>query len=195
MKLNRLIKITTILSSLFLLQACVTAAIVGTTAAVATKVATDPRTVGTQIDDETLEERVLSAINSDQQIKEEARVQVVSYNGRVLLIGQVPQDNLKEMAKNLAMGVNGVTDIYNEIRLGSPITIGQVSQDSWITTQIKSKMLVSAAVKASNIKVITENGEVFLMGNVTAQQAEAATEIARNISGVRKVVKVFVYLN
>lgn len=195
MKLNRLIKITTILSSLFLLQACVTAAIVGTTAAVATKVATDPRTVGTQIDDETLEERVLSAINSDQQIKEEARVQVVSYNGRVLLIGQVPQDNLKEMAKNLAMGVNGVTDIYNEIRLGSPITIGQVSQDSWITTQIKSKMLVSASVKASNIKVITENGEVFLMGNVTAQQAEAATEIARNISGVRKVVKVFVYLN
>lgn len=195
MKINNLVKLTALLGSILMLQACVTATIVGTAAVVATKVATDPRTVGTQIDDETLEERVLSAINSDQQIKEEGRIQVVSYNGRILLIGQVPQEELKEMAKNLAMGVNGVTDIYNEIRIGTPITIGQISKDSWITTQIKSKMLVSAEVKASNIKVITENGEVFLMGTVTQQQANAAADIARNISGVKKVIKVFVYLN
>ncbi|MDG6894289.1 division/outer membrane stress-associated lipid-binding lipoprotein [Volucribacter amazonae] len=195
MKKSNLLKLTVIIGSIFALQACVTAAVVGTTAAVATKVATDPRTLGTQIDDETLEERVLSQIRSDEQIKQEGRIQVVSYNGRILLIGQVPQESLKEMAKNLAMGVNGVTDVYNEIRIGNPITIGQISKDSWITTQIKSKMLVSAEVKASNIKVITENGEVFLMGNVTQQQGNAAAEIARNIAGVQKVVKVFAYLD
>ncbi|PJG86553.1 division/outer membrane stress-associated lipid-binding lipoprotein [Conservatibacter flavescens] len=193
--MQRKFKLAMLLSAALVLQGCVTAAVVGGTAAVATKVATDPRTLGTQVDDETLEERVSSAIKSDEQIKEEGRVNVISYNGRVLLIGQVPQESLKEIAKNLASGVEGVTDVYNEIRIGTPISIGQVSKDSWITTQIKSKLLVNSQVKSTSVKVITENGEVFLMGNVTQDQANAATEVARNVAGVQKVIKVFAYIN
>lgn len=174
------------------LQGCVTTAVV-TSAAVATKVATNPRSTGTQVDDEILEEKVAYNINKDAQIKEEARINVVAYNGKVLLIGQAPSADVVENAKNLAAGAEGVTEIYNEIRQGQKIGFAQITQDSWITTQIKSKLLVNSEVKSTEVKVITENSEVFLMGKVSQIQADAAAEAARNVSGVTKVVKVFSY--
>lgn len=192
--MSRWIKLSLLLLATFGLQACITTAVVGT-AAVATKVATDPRTTGTQIDDETLEIKVESAINKDPQIKEEANISAVSYSGKVLLIGQAPNESLKEMAKNLASGVEGVTDIYNEIRIGANNSFGKKAEDTWITTRIKSKLLVNSAVKSTDVKVVTENGEVFLMGKVTEAQANAAAEDARYVGGVTKVVKVFSYIN
>ncbi|QIM67139.1 osmotically-inducible protein OsmY [Mannheimia granulomatis] len=174
------------------LQGCITTAVV-TSAAVATKVATDPRSTGTQVDDEILEEKVAYNINKDEQIKQEARINVVAYNGKVLLIGQAPSFDVVESAKNLAAGAEGVTEIYNEIRQGEKIGFAQVTKDSWITTQVKSKLLVNGEVKATEIKVVTENSEVFLMGKVSQTQADAAAEAARNVSGVTKVVKVFSY--
>ncbi len=111
----------------------------------------------------------------------------------MLLIGQAPNDSVKEAAKNVAAGVEGVSTVYNEIRIGEKISVGQISQDSWITTKIKSKLLMNAEVKATDVKVITENGEVFLMGNLSATQANAAAEVARHISGVTKVIKVITY--
>ncbi|MEG9529973.1 division/outer membrane stress-associated lipid-binding lipoprotein [Mannheimia indoligenes] len=174
------------------LQGCITTAVV-TSAAVATKVATDPRSTGTQVDDEILEEKVAYNINKDEQIKQEARINVVAYNGKVLLIGQAPSMDVVENAKNLAAGAEGVTEIYNEIRQGEKIGFGQITQDSWITTQVKSKLLVNGEVKATEVKVVTENSEVFLMGKVSQAQANAATEAARNVGGVTKVVKVFSY--
>lgn len=193
MKLTPLKKLVFILSASIMLQGCVAAALGG--AAAGTKVATDPRTMGTQVDDETLEFKVENALDKDEQIKSEARVNAVSYSARVLLIGQVPSENTKETATSLAKGVDGVSDVYNELRVGPKITIGQISKDSWITTQVKSKMLVDDRVKSTDVKVITENGEVFLLGNVTQSQADAAADIASKISGVQKVVKVFKYLN
>ncbi|MEG9545355.1 division/outer membrane stress-associated lipid-binding lipoprotein [Mannheimia sp. HC-2023] len=174
------------------LQGCITTAVV-TSAAVATKVATDPRSTGTQVDDEILEEKVAYNINKDEQIKQEARINVVAYNGKVLLIGQAPSMDVVENAKNLAAGAEGVTEIYNEIRQGEKIGFGQITQDSWITTQVKSKLLVNGEVKATEVKVVTENSEVFLMGKVSQAQADAAAEAARNVGGVTKVVKVFSY--
>ncbi|NBH75710.1 MULTISPECIES: division/outer membrane stress-associated lipid-binding lipoprotein [Rodentibacter] len=193
MKLTPVKKLAFILSASILLQGCVAAVLGG--AAAGTKVATDPRTMGTQVDDETLEFKVENALDKDEQIKSEARVNAVSYSARVLLIGQVPSENTKETATGLAKGVDGVVDVYNELRVNPKITIGQISKDSWITTQVKSKMLVDDRVKSTDVKVITENGEVFLLGNVTQAQADAAAEIASKISGVQKVVKVFKYLN
>jgi len=181
--------------SALMLQGC-TAALLGG-AAVGTKVATDPRSTGTQIDDETLEFKVYDAITKDEQIKAEGRVVVVSYSNRLLLIGQVPTDIAKETATNLAKGVEGVNPetIFNEMTVGPVIDLTQRSKDSWITSQVKSKMLVDSAVKTTDVKVITENNQVFLMGNLTQQQGNAAAEIARNISGVTRVVKVFKYLD
>lgn len=194
MQMKRLKTLALILGSAILLQGCVAATIAGT-AAVATKVATDPRTVGTQIDDEALEEKVRLAIRKDEQVKSEARINIVSYSGRVLLIGQAPNPNVSEVATSLAKGVEGVVDVYNQIRAEPKISFAQIAKDSWITTEVKSKMLLDSRVKTSDVKVITENGEVFLMGNLTQAQADAAADLARNIAGVKKVVKVIHYLN
>ena len=188
-------KLVLVLGSAMLLQGCVAAAIGGAAVAGATKVATDPRSMGTQLDDETLESRVNSAIKKDQQIKSEARISVTAYSGRVLLTGQVPNENLREVASSLAKGVQNVNDVYNEVRVGPKVDFAQISKDSWITSQIKSKMLVDSKVKTSDVKVVTENNEVFLMGNGTQDQGNAAAEIARNVAGVTKVIKVFNYLN
>ena len=188
-------KLVLVLGSAMLLQGCVAAAIGGAAVAGATKVATDPRSMGTQLDDETLESRVNSAIKKDQQIKSEARISVTAYSGRVLLTGQVPNENLREVASSLAKGVQNVNDVYNEVRVGPKVDFAQISKDSWITSQIKSKMLVDSKVKTSDVKVVTENNEVFLMGNVTQDQGNAAAELARNVAGVTKVIKVFNYLN
>ncbi|RDE87723.1 division/outer membrane stress-associated lipid-binding lipoprotein [Aggregatibacter kilianii] len=188
-------KLVFVLGSAMLLQGCVAAAIGGAAVAGATKVATDPRSMGTQLDDETLESKVNSAIKKDQQIKSEARISVTSYSGRILLTGQVPNENLREVASSLAKGVQNVNDVYNEVRVGPKVDFAQISKDSWITSQIKSKMLLDSKVKTSDVKVVTENNEVFLMGNVTQDQGNAAAEIARNVAGVTKVIKVFNYLN
>ncbi|MDF3121193.1 division/outer membrane stress-associated lipid-binding lipoprotein [Haemophilus influenzae] len=182
-----------LLGATIFLQGCVAAVIGG--GAVAAKVATDPRTTGTQIDDETLEFKVENAVEKDAQIKAEGRVNAVSYNGRVLLIGQVPNSDVKDTATALAKGVEGVNEVYNELTVSPKISFAQISKDSWLTTQVKSKMFVDGRVKATDVKVISENGEVFLLGNVTQSQANAAADIASKISGVKKVIKVFKYLD
>ena len=193
MTLSPLKKLAILLGATIFLQGCVAAVIGG--GAVAAKVATDPRTTGTQIDDETLEFKVENAVEKDAQIKAEGRVNAVSYNGRVLLIGQVPKSDVKDTATALAKGVKGVNEVYNELTVSSKISFAQISKDSWLTTQVKSKMFVDGRVKATDVKVISENGEVFLLGNVTQSQANAAADIASKISGVKKVIKVFKYLD
>ncbi|HHE8980431.1 TPA: division/outer membrane stress-associated lipid-binding lipoprotein [Haemophilus influenzae] len=193
MTLSPLKKLAILLGATIFLQGCVAAVIGG--GAVAAKVATDPRTTGTQIDDETLEFKVENAVEKDAQIKTEGRVNAVSYNGRVLLIGQVPNSDVKDTATALAKGVKGVNEVYNELAVSPKISFAQISKDSWLTTQVKSKMFVDGRVKATDVKVISENGEVFLLGNVTQSQANAAADIASKISGVKKVIKVFKYLD
>ena len=193
MTLSPLKKLAILLGATIFLQGCVAAVIGG--GAVAAKVATDPRTTGTQIDDETLEFKVENAVEKDAQIKAEGRVNAVSYNGRVLLIGQVPNSDVKDTATALAKGVEGVNEVYNELTVSPKISFAQFSKDSWLTTQVKSKMFVDGRVKATDVKVISENGEVFLLGNVTQSQANAAADIASKISGVKKVIKVFKYLD
>ena len=193
MTLSPLKKLAILLGATIFLQGCVAALIGG--GAVAAKVATDPRTTGTQIDDETLEFKVENSVEKDAQIKAEGRVNAVSYNGRVLLIGQVPNSDVKDTATALAKGVEGVNEVYNELTVSPKISFAQISKDSWLTTQVKSKMFVDGRVKATDVKVISENGEVFLLGNVTQSPANAAADIASKISGVKKVIKVFKYLD
>ncbi|WP_226571693.1 division/outer membrane stress-associated lipid-binding lipoprotein [Mangrovibacter yixingensis] len=179
-----------VLISALLLQGCVGAVVVGS-AAVATKTATDPRTVGTQVDDGTLELRASNALSKNEQLKKDARVNVMAYQGKLLLTGQAPTQALSEEAKKIAMGVDGVTEVYNEIRIMQPISLGTVSMDTWITTKVRSQLLASDTVKSSNVKVTTENGEVFLMGLVTDTEAKAAADIASRVSGVKHVTTAF----
>ena len=176
-----------VLISALLLQGCVGAVVVGS-AAVGTKAATDPRTVGTQVDDSTLELRVNSALSKDEQIKKQARINVTAYQGKVLLVGQAPTTDLSSRAKQIAMGVDGATEVYNEIRQGQPIGMGTAASDTWITSKVRTQLLSSDQVKSSNVKVTTENGEVFLLGLVTDREGRAAADIASRVSGERVVI-------
>lgn len=179
--------------TLISLQGCLATAVVSG-AAVATKVATDPRSAGRQLDDETLEERVAYNLNKDEQLKTESRINVVAYSGQVVLIGQAPDEMTQMLAKDIAVGVEGVKNVYNEIRIGEKIGVAQIAQDSWITTKVKSQLLGNASVKATEVKVISENGEVFLIGNLSDEQANAAAEVARYTKGVKRVIKVIQYV-
>lgn len=175
-----------------MLQGC--AAVVVGSAAMATKTATDPRTVGTQVDDGTLELRVSNALAKDQQIKTEAHIVATAYQGKVLLTGQAPSADIASRAKQITTGVDGATEVYNEIRTGEKVTFGTSSSDTWITTKIRSQLLGSDQVKSSNVKVTTENGEVFLLGLVTDSEAKAAADVASRVNGVKHVTTAFTIL-
>lgn len=182
-----------VLFSALLLQGCIAGVIIGS-AAVATKTATDPRSVGTQVDDGTLEARVENALSKDQQLKKEARVVATAYQGKVLLTGQSPNADITRRAKQIAMGVEGTSEVYNEIRQGTPVSLSTASSDTWITTKVRSQLLTSDTVKSSNVKVTTENGEVFLLGLVTQQEGQSTAQIASQISGVKHVTTAFTYV-
>ena len=191
----KLLPITAVLCSALLLQGCIGAAVVGT-AAVAGKTATDPRSLGQQVDDGTLEARVSGALNKNQQIKNSnARIVATAYQGNVLLTGQSPDMSVAETAKQVASKVEGVNNVYNEVRQGEPVTLGTASSDTWLTTKVRSQILASDAVKSSSVKVITENGEVFLLGILTRQVGASADKIACESNGVVIVTTAFTYLN
>ncbi|GAA0479881.1 MULTISPECIES: division/outer membrane stress-associated lipid-binding lipoprotein [Tatumella] len=175
-----------------MLQGC--AAVVIGSAAVATKSATDPRTVGTQVDDGTLELRVANALSNDKQIKSDTHINAMAYQGKVLLTGEAPSQALADKAKQITAGVDGASEVYNEIRIGPNASLGTSSEDTWITTKIRSRLLGSDKVKSSNVKVTTEQGEVFLMGLVTAEEGQAAADIASRVSGVKHVTTAFTLL-
>ncbi|MCA6221370.1 division/outer membrane stress-associated lipid-binding lipoprotein [Photorhabdus antumapuensis] len=177
-----------------MLQGCIGAVVVSS-AAVATKTATDPRTIGQQVDDSTLEARVSNALNKDKQLKGQTRIITTAYQGKVLLTGQSPDSSLLDRAKQIASRVDGAHTVYNEIRQGKPVELGTASKDTWVTTKVRSKILASDSVKSSNIKVVTENGEVFLLGILTKQEGNAAAKIASETNGVKRVTTAFTYLN
>ncbi|HFV0593517.1 TPA: division/outer membrane stress-associated lipid-binding lipoprotein [Escherichia coli] len=181
------------LSTLLLLQGCVAAALVGT-AAVGTKVSVDPRSARTQIDDEILEARVSRALSKDSQLRGDARIIVTAYQGTVLLTGQAPDRSAGEKARQIADGVEGTVQVWNEIRTGKPLRADKTATDAWLTTKIRAQLLKSSRVKLSDVKVLTENGEVFLMGRVTEKEGQAAADIASRVAGVKHVITAFSYI-
>ncbi len=100
-----------------------------------------------------------------------------------------------DKAKQIASNVDGTEKVYNEVRQGQPVDLGTASKDTWLTTKVKSKILASDEVKSGSVKVITENGEVFLLGVLTQQEGAAAAKIASETDGVRRVTTAFTYLN
>ena len=152
------------------------------------------RTWGSWLDDQTIETVTTVNIKKADPALRSARVKVISFNGIVLLVGQVPNRQLKELASDTAQNVAKVRQVYNELEIGPNADLMTQSNDSWLTGKIKSAMLANNAVTADRIKINTEQGTVFLMGLVTPQMAEEAASIAANTRGVSRVIKVFEYI-
>lgn len=183
-------KLLLLLVTSWLLQGCAAAVLAGGATAVTS--AGDPRTLGSQIDDKSIQVKVIRALDEHPETKKKGNINMTSYNGVVLLTGQVPNERVREVAGEISK-VEGVKDVHNQLRVGSEISFGTGSKDSWITTRIKSKFLADKNVSGLNVKVVTENGEVFLMGLVSQREADQAVALARNVDGVARVIKAFEY--
>lgn len=161
-------------------------------AATTANIVTDTRTTKEIWQDNNIEFEV-AAIGNKAPFKGKARVVASSYNGTVVLMGQAPTQDLINEFENKAREMKGVKNIHNQIKQKEPLSVTQISNDSWITTKVKSALLTDSELNGVKVKVITEDSDVFLFGYVTPAQSERATEIARNISGVKQVVKGFQY--
>lgn len=125
---------------------------------------------------------------------DDSRIVVTSFNKVVLLLGQVPVASVKNSAEKLAKRTPNVRRVYNQLTTGPKISIAQQSKDTWITSEIKSKMLTKKDLESGSIRVITENNIVYLLGIVTPDQANLAASVASQVKGVFKVVKIFQYI-
>ena len=179
-----------ILSTILSLSGCAGLFIAG--AATTANIVTDTRTTKQIWQDNNIEFEI-AAIGNKAPFKGEVRVVASSYNGTVVLMGQAPTLNLIHDLERRAREVDGVKVIHNQIKQKEPLTVTQISNDSWITTKVKSALLTDSELNGVKVKVFTEDSDVFLFGYVTLKQGERATEIARNISGVKEVIKGFQY--
>jgi len=155
------------------------------------------RSMGNKIDDQFLDPDVNSAISaaSPDLSSPTSHIVTSSYNGVILIAGQTPRGELKERAGQAARTVQGVRSVHNELQIQEPTSLIVRSNDTLITSKIKTLMLADATVPSTRIKVITENGVVFLLGIVTRQEAASATSVVSGASGVQKIIKLFEYTN
>ena len=162
-------------------------------AAAAGVVAADRRTSGTFLEDQSIELKAKNAIE-DNIGEANIDVSVTSFNRNVLLTGQAIDEATKTKAETVAKTIENVRTITNEITVGEKNTFTENNNDAYITSKVKGRMLKENRFPANYVKVITEDGVVYLMGLVTEQEANDAVEIARGTEGVQKVVKVFEYI-
>nr|WP_314489146.1 BON domain-containing protein [uncultured Pseudomonas sp.] len=154
------------------------------------------RTIGSKIDDSLIETKVsVNVGKASPDLDKGSHIVVSSYNGVVLLAGQTPRADLKALAEQTASQVQRVKRVHNELQVMQPSSILARNNDAWLTTKIKTQMLADTNVPSSRIKVITENGIVYLLGLVTNGEATAATNVTQGVSGVQKIVKLFEYID
>lgn len=162
-------------------------------AMVGSLVATDRRTAGAQLEDEAIELRGASRVRDN--LSERVHVNINSYNRRVLLTGEVPSQQDLQLVEQIVSRVDNVQSVVNELAVLGNASLTQRSSDTLITGRVKAALLDARDLYVNAFKVVTERGTVYLMGRVTQREAERATEIARAIPGVQKVVRVFEILS
>jgi len=175
------------IASLASLQGCVL--LLGAGAVAGGLSLNDRRTSGAQVEDESIE--LKSGPRIREAIGDNGHINVTSYNRIVLISGEVPTDADKAAAEKAVTGIEGVGNVVNELEVGANSTISTRSSDTVITTRVKSGLIDAKDIQASAIKVVTERGNVYLMGRVTEREATRASDIARSQPSVMKVVRVF----
>jgi osmotically-inducible protein OsmY len=173
------------------LSGCVPVVAVG--AGTGILMAEDRRTAGTYLMDEEIELKAGSRIRD--AFGKEVHVNVTSFNRRVLLTGEVPNNEVRAKVKELVMGVPNVKEVQNELVIGGVSTFGARSNDTYLTAKVKTRLFDDKRFNANHVKVVTEAGTTFLMGIVKREEGDAAAEVAAKTKGVTKVVKVFEYMD
>jgi osmotically-inducible protein OsmY len=174
-----------------ILQGCAGMIIAG--GATAGAMANDRRTSGAYVDDETIEWKIIDVLYKDEQIDQQTHLNATSYNGIVLLTGEIPNQEMRAKIDEKIRSVQGVRQLHDETSIAAPSSMMSRSGDTWITSKVKTAMLTDDTDMGARTKVVTDKGVVYLMGIVSPQEADKLTDIARRVGGVQKVVKVFEY--
>lgn len=153
------------------------------------------RTFGAFIEDESIEIKVKANLFKADQGFRDGHISVVSFNGITLITGQIKSEALKQRASDIAKQVRHVRKVHNELTVAGPISYLSRSNDTWLTNKVKTRMYFTADFPASRTKVVTEAGAIYLMGLLTNEEAQKAVNIARQVYGVQKIVKIIEYIN
>ena len=154
------------------------------------------RTTGAIIEDRSIETKIAVNMQAIEPAFRKSSFDVISHNGVVLLIGQVESSELKSKATEIASKASTkIKRIHNEIEVSGRTGILSRGNDTWIATKVRTLMLANAEVPSGQVRVVVENGAVYLMGIISQSEGDNAANIARNVTGVTKVVKVFEYLS
>lgn len=193
---NTFIKLMLWIQALCFLTGCVPVVLtgVGVGAGAGTLMVEDRRSGGTYIEDEGIElktsRRIGERLGSDK-----VHVNVTSFNRNVLLTGEVPDEPTRKEVEKLAMSIENVRNISNEIIIAPKSSLASRSNDALITSKVKARFINNKVFQVNHIKVVTENGVVYLLGLVKRKEGETATRIASATESVTRVVKVFEYLD
>lgn len=173
------------------LSACVPLVVGG--AVGGTLAASDRRTFGAQTEDKAIAVKV--ELKLPNLVGDAGHVNVASFNRRVLLTGEVRDQAMKDNVEREVRGIEGVLSVTNELEIAGPASYTSRSNDALITTKVKASLVDMKDISANSFKVVTERGNVYLMGRVTQREGNIAADVARGVSGVYKVVKVFEYIS
>jgi osmotically-inducible protein OsmY len=188
---RRLMLATAVLATtLVVLAGCIPVMVVGA-AGSAAMIATDRRSAGAQLDDETIELKLTAQTNSE--FGNRIHLNVTSYNGFVLLTGEVPDQGVSTSIATMAKNTEKVRGVHNELVIGLLADFSARSNDTYITSKVKTRMIEANKFPPNVVKVVTERGVVYLMGIVSKEEGDAAAEIAATTAGVLRVVKFFQY--
>jgi len=175
-----------------LLSGCAVAVVAAAGATVA--VVNDRRTPDVLLKDETIERKAVNRFYSDKEIKDSSHINVTSYNTFVLITGEAPSEDIRNRIVNITREIPEVTHVYNEVTIAAPSSWTSRSNDSLITSKVKTNLLTLKDFDGSRVKVVTDKGVVYLMGIVTKIEADTATGKTQRTSGVQKVVILFQYI-
>jgi osmotically-inducible protein OsmY len=175
-----------------LLAACAPA-VVAVGAGAAALIVTDRRSTGAQADDQTIEFKVLTEAGT--KWGGDVHLNVTSYNGNVLLSGEVPTPEVRNEILQMAKRTDRVRTVYDEIVVGPNTDLGARTNDTYLTSAVKTRFVEAQKFSATHVKVVTERRVVYLMGIVNREEGSAAAQIAATTSGVARVVKLFEYTN
>ncbi|MDR0578931.1 MAG: BON domain-containing protein [Candidatus Accumulibacter sp.] len=174
-------------TALPVLQGCFPAVATGVGAGV--MVAIDRRSLGAQTEDEAIEWKAGSRIGD--KLRDRGHFNLTSYNRKVLLSGEAASAEIRDEAGKIVGQIPNVRDVYNELIVGPSSSLGNRSNDAFITSKVKSRSVDNGKFNPLHVKVVTEAGAVYLLGLVTQAEADMAIQVARTTSGVKKVIPLF----
>jgi osmotically-inducible protein OsmY len=153
------------------------------------------RSFGAMVDDSSIETAIKVNLRANEELRK-AHISVISFNATVLLVGQVPSQDLKNEATRIATSASSrIKTVHNELEVAGATTFLSRSNDAWLSAKLKTLMLADAEVSGMRTKVVTENGVVYLMGLVTQAEADKTVNLVSNSRGVTKVVRAFEYID